>query len=304
MKFEFMIIHAHKFSIERMSLMFDVSRSGYYRFAKAPVSQRARENELLLEKIQKAHKKSRQTYGSPRIQAEIEAQGDYYSRKRVARIMQKEGIQAKMKKRFKKTTKVNPKAEAAPNLLNQNFAADKPNQRWVADITYIATAQGWLYVAAVLDLFSRRIVGLAMCARMTSDLVISALKQALIHRNPEQGLMHHSDKGCQYTSREFQKVLKTNGIIVSMSGTGNCYDNAVMESFFHTLKTEHVHFEHYLTRQQAKLSIFEYVEVFYNRERLHSTLGYRTPAQFEEKGRGPLNPGIFKDMIHARPEIF
>ena len=279
-----------------MSLMFDVSRSGYYRFTKAHVSKRAKENELLLEKIKKVHIKSRQTYGSPRIQAELKSQGFYCSRKRVARLMHQAGIQAKMKKQFKKTTKVNPKAKGAPNLLNQNFAADKPNQLWVADITYIATAQGWLYVAAVLDLFSRRIVGLAMSERMTSDLVISALKQALIHRNPDEGLVHHSDKGCQYTSKEFQKLLKKNGITVSMSGTGNCYDNAVMESFFHTLKTEHVRFEHYVTREQAKLSIFEYVEVFYNRKRLHSTLGYLAPAQYEEKMACPLYPGIFKNI--------
>ncbi len=284
--------------------MFDVSRSGYYRFAREIVSKRVKENEILLEKIKKAHVKSRQTYGSPRIQAEIKSQGDYYSRKRIARLMQQEGIQAKMKKRFKKTTKVNPKAKVAPNLLNQNFAADKPNQRWVADITYIATAQGWLYVAAVLDLFSRRIVGLAMSERMTSELVINALKQALTHRNPEQGLMHHSDKGCQYTSKNFQDLLKENKITVSMSGTGNCYDNAAMESFFHTLKTEHVHFEHYRTREQAKLSIFEFVEVFYNRQRLHSTLGYLAPVEYEKKRLCPLNPGIFKDMGTSSPAIF
>lgn len=284
--------------------MFDVSRSGYYRFAKATPSKCTKENEVLLEKIKKVHRNSRQTYGSPRIQAEIISQGDYYSRKRIARLMQQEGIQAKMKKRFKKTTVTNPKAKAAPNLLNQNFAADEPNQRWVADITYVATGQGWLYVAAVMDLFSRRIVGLAMSERMTSELVISALKQALTHRSPKQGLMHHSDKGCQYTSKNFQELLKENNIIVSMSGTGNCYDNAAMESFFHTLKTEHVHFENYMTREQAMLSIFEYVEVFYNRQRLHSTLGYLSPAVYETKGLCPLNPGIFKDMIHASPSIF
>jgi transposase InsO family protein len=296
--------YAHKFSIERMTQMFDVSRSGYYRFAKATPSKCTKENEVLLEKIKKVHRNSRQTYGSPRIQAEIISQGDYYSRKRIARLMQQEGIQAKMKKRFKKTTVTNPKAKAAPNLLNQNFAADEPNQRWVADITYVATGQGWLYVAAVMDLFSRRIVGLAMSERMTSELVISALKQALTHRSPKQGLMHHSDKGCQYTSKNFQELLKENNIIVSMSGTGNCYDNAAMESFFHTLKTEHVHFENYMTREQAMLSIFEYVEVFYNRQRLHSTLGYLSPAVYETKGLCPLNPGIFKDMIHASPSIF
>jgi putative transposase len=295
--------HAHKFTIERMSQMFDVSSSGYYRFIKNKPSKRTKENEGLLEKIKTAHQKSRHTYGSPRIQAELQLQGDYYSRKRVARLMKQEGLEAKMKKRFKKTTITNPKAKTAPNLLNQNFTANRPNQRWVADITYVATAQGWLYVAAVLDLFSRRIVGLAMSERMSSELVISALKQAITHRNPGQGLMHHSDKGCQYTSKNFQELLKENNIIVSMSGTGNCYDNAAMESFFHTLKTEHVHFEHYLTREQAMVSIFEYIEVFYNRQRLHSTLGYLAPAQYENNGLCPLNPGIFSDMIHTSPSI-
>lgn len=217
--------------------------------------------------------------------------------------MQQEGIQAKMKKRFKKTTVTNPKAQAAPNLLSQDFTAQRANQRWVADITYVATAQGWLYVAAVMDLFSRRIVGLVMSERMTSDLVINALKQAITHRRPEHGLMHHSDKGCQYTSTNFQALLKENNIIASMSGTGNCYDNAAMESFFHTLKTEHIHFEHYKTREQAKRSIFEYVEVFYNRQRLHSTLGYLSPAAYEIKQNYSLNDQEFKRLTHASSSI-
>ena len=186
--------------------------------------------------------------------------------------MKKVGIMAKMKKKFKVTTKANPKAKAAPNLLKQNFTAEQPNQRWVADITYVWTLEGWLYVACVLDLFSRKIVGLAMKDRMTDDLVIAALEQALVSRNSSTGLMHHSDRGSQYTSHDFQKKLAQHNITASMSGTGNCYDNAAMESFFHTLKTEHVYFERYQTREQAKNSIFEYIEVFYNRQRRHSTL--------------------------------
>lgn len=249
-------------------------------------------------KIKLIHAKSRETYGSPRIHATLPLEGETCSRNRIARLMKKSGIQAKMKKRFKITTKVNPKAKAAPNVLNRDFTAMKPNQRWVADITYVATAEGWLYVAAVLDLYSRRIVGLSMNERITTSLVRNALEQALIHRKPQPGLMHHSDKGCQYTSQEFQALLKAHQIIISMSGTGNCYDNAAMESFFHTLKTEH-----YLTREQAKQSIFEYVEVFYNRQRLHSTLGYVTPNDFETKGRCPLNPGIFKDMIRLNHSL-
>lgn len=272
-----------EFSVERMSKVFKVSRSGYYKFVKSRVSNYTKENERLLEDIKMIHEKSRQTYGSPRVHAQLKEQGENCSRKRVARIMQRAGLQAKMRKRFKVTTKVNTKAKVASNLLKQNFTAERPNQRWVADITYIATAQGWLYVAAVLDLFSRHIVGLAMSERMTTELISSALRQAVIHRKPIVGLVHHSDKGSQYTSTDFNIQLKKYGMVSSMSGTGNCYDNAAMESFFHTLKTEHVYFEHYQTREQAKQSIFEYIEVFYNRKRRHSTLGYLAPATFEKQ---------------------
>ena len=232
-------------------------------------------------KIQAIYEASRQTYGSPRIHAELKEQGETCSRQRVARIMKQAGIVAKMTKKFKVTTKKNPKAKTAPNLLQQDFTAEQPNRRWVADLTYISTLEGWLYVAVVLDLFSRRIVGLAMGDRMTDDLVLAALEQALIHRNPLPGLLHHSDQGSQYTSHDFQKMLAKHQITASMSGKGNCYDNAAMESFFHTLKTEHVYFERYQNRDQAKHSIFEYIEVFYNRQRRHSTLNYKTPLTFE-----------------------
>lgn len=283
MKYQFMQQHEDEFSLKRMAHVFNVSRSGYYRFIKGTLSGRARENMRLLTKIKEVHADSRKTYGSPRIYAALAKQGETCSRRRVARLMRQVGLQAKMRKRYKLTTRANPKATAAPNLLQQDFTAKMPNQRWVTDITYVATAEGWLYVAAVLDLFSRRIVGLGMSERMTVDLVLSALNQAVVHRQPTEGLMHHSDKGSQYTSKNFQKQLATYRMITSMSGTGNCYDNAAMESFFHTLKTEHVYFEHYTTREQAKQSIFEYVEVFYNRKRLHSTLGYYSPMAFEKK---------------------
>ena len=279
--------------------MLDVSRSAYYKFIRTAQSTRAEERKRLLKLIKEIYAKNRRTYGSPRIHAALIAKEETCSRQMVASIMRKDGIQAKMKKRFKVTTKVNPKAPAAPNILNREFSATKANERWVADITYVATAEGWLYVAAVLDLYSRKIVGLAMSDRITKELVTAAMKQALHHRKPMPGLLHHSDKGCQYTSHNFQNLLKMNNITVSMSGTGNCFDNAVMESFFHTLKTEHVYFENYLTREQARVSVFEYVEVFYNRQRLHSTLGYLTPEEFELNGRCPLNPGIFNDMMHS-----
>ena len=281
--------HRDIFSIEKMSDIFNISRSAYYQFIQAVSSKRSLENKRLIEKIKLIHTESRKTYGSPRIHAELRSQGETCSRKRVARLMKKAGIEAKMKKRFKVTTKANPKAKVAPNLLNQNFTADAPNQRWVADFTYVSTQEGWLYVATVLDLFSRRIVGLAMSERMTTSLVSGALQQALLHRKPPVNLIHHSDRGSQYTSHDFQKLLKKHGIIASMSGAGNCYDNATQESFYHTLKTEHIFFEWYETRQQAKESIFEYVEVFYNRKRSHSTLGYLSPDMFEKQWRQKQN---------------
>jgi len=296
MKYELMQKYASEFSIERMSDVFNVSRSGYYASINAKPSARTQENERLYQTIKKIHGTSRQTYGSPRIFSELRATGEACSRRRVAKIMKNNGIAAKMKKRFKVTTRANPRAVPAPNLLQQNFTADAPNQRWVADFTYVATEEGWLYVAAVLDLFSRRIVGLSMSDRMTDNLVISALQQAIHHRQPDKGLIHHSDRGSQYTSQDFQDLLKKYCIIASMSGVGNCYDNAAIESFFHTLKTEHVYFECYKTREQAKQSIFEYVEVFYNRKRRHSTLGYVSPMVFENHWRQPI--GVSLSSVH------
>lgn len=233
-------------------MLFEISRSSYYRFIHAALSARAQEDERLLVKIKAIHQASRQTYGSPRISAELRAMGKTCSRKRVARIMKVAGIATKMKKRFKVTTRANPKAIPAPNLLKQDFTAHAPNQRWVADFTYFAMQEGWLYVATVLDLFSRRIIGLAMSDRMTTNLVANALQQALTHRKPPADLIHHSDRGSQYTSADFQDLLKRYHINPSMSGVGNCYDNAAMESFYHTLKTEHVYFEYYKTREEAK----------------------------------------------------
>jgi len=296
MKYEFMQMHESDFSIERMSAVLNISRSGYYKYIHTKPSARAQENERLYQAIRKIHDASRQTYGSPRIFSELREAGEKCSRKRVAKIMKKNGIAAKMKKRFRVTTRSNPQAIAAPNLLKQDFVAAKPNQRWVADLTYVATEEGWLYVAAVLDLFSRRIVGLSMSERMTSDLVVSALQQAITHRKPDKDLMHHSDRGTQYTSQAFQDLLNKYCIIASMSGSGNCYDNAAMESFFHTLKTEHVYFEFYKTREEARQSIFEYVEVFYNRKRRHSTLGYVSPMVFENHWRKEV--GISLLSVH------
>ena len=245
MKFQFMKDHKDEFKTERMSSVFKVSRSGYYKFIARSLSGREQENDRLLSKIKSSYKSSRGTYGSPRVCSELKASGETCSRKRVARIMKKHDMTAKMKKRFKVTTKANPNEIPAPNLLNQDFIVKEPNKRWVADFTYVDTKEGWLYVAAVMDLFSRRIVGLAMSDRMKDDLVMAALQQALMHRQPDAGLIHHSDRGSQYTSKDFKDLLIKYCIIASMSGSGNCYDNAVIESFFHTLKTEHIYFERY-----------------------------------------------------------
>lgn len=270
-------------TVREMARTLEVSCSGYYRHCQAKVSQRQQENEQLLRIIRQVFLNSRQTYGSPRIQAELREQGYSCSRPRVARLMKQAGLMAKMSRLFKVTTRVNPQAIAAPNLLQQDFTAPAPNEKWAADISYIRTLEGWLYIAVVLDLFSRKVVGLGMSESLETPLVLHALEQALQRRQPSGSLYHHSDKGCQYTSQAFQQLLAKNNMICSMSGTGNCFDNAVVESFFHTLKTECVYLERYDSRDQAKRSIFNYIEVFYNNERRHSTLGYLSPAEFERR---------------------
>lgn len=269
------------FCIKKMAEVLEVSCSGYYDFLSKGKSKRELESERLKEKIENIHKASREVYGSPRIHAEMKKQGECCSRKRVAKLMRQEKIQAKMRKKWKKTTKQNKKAKPSPNHLNQNFEVENPNKVWVSDITYIATQEGWLYVAIVMDLFSRKVVGLSMGDKLQTNLVTRALNQAILHRDTKKGLMHHSDKGCQYTSKEFKELTEKYGIKLSMSGTGNCYDNAVAESFFHTLKTEHTNFCNYRIREEAKNSIFDYIETFYNQKRLHSTLGYLSPVDFE-----------------------
>lgn len=284
MRFAFMRTHSEEFPIEKMAEIFKVSRCGYYEFLKRKPSKRATDNKGLIEEIKNIHKQSRGTYGSPRVYAELKKRGKKCSRKRVAKLMQTEKIQAKMRKRWKITTKPSKKAvEVAPNHLEQQFVTEAPNRVWVSDITYVWTEEGWLYVASILDLFSRKVVGLSMGEKLETKLVTGALNQALHHRSPEEGLIHHSDRGSQYTSAEFKEFTKRHGICLSMSAKGHCYDNAVAESFFHTLKTEEVHLKHYRTREEAKLSVFEYIEVFYNRERLHSTLGYESPEGYEKR---------------------
>jgi transposase InsO family protein len=231
--------------------------------------------------IKESHKDSRGTYGSPRITKDLQAMGTQCSENRVARLMKNNGIVGKAKKKFKATTNSKHNLAVAENLLKQNFAAQNPNTIWVSDITYIWTLEGWLYLAVILDLYSRQVVGWAMSDRLTSDFVIKALYQAIGRRNPGSCCIFHSDRGVQYASADFRDVLNSHGFIQSMSRKGNCYDNAVAESFFHTLKTEHVYDYRYDTRAEARQSIFDYIEIFYNRQRRHSALGYRSPISFE-----------------------
>jgi putative transposase len=237
------------------------------------------------------HAASRGVYGSPKIHQQLRQEGWRCSRKRVIRLMRQANLCAKRQRCFKRSTRRNPAHPVAPNQLKQRFVAACPNQIWLADLTFIPTDEGWLYLATVMDLFSRRIIGWAMAARMTDELSQQALRMALLQRPVSpQPLLHHSDQGSQYTSAAYQRLLAAHHIQVSMSGVGNCYDNAPMESFFSLLKMELVYHERYATRQAAKTSIFDYIEVFYNRQRMHSALGYLSPDQFEQQclaRRGP-----------------
>jgi len=264
-----------------MAKALDVSTSGYYAWQKRPESSRGRENRRLAVEIKAVHAASRQTYGSPRIQAELAAKGIACSRGRVARLMKHQGLRAKQKRRFRMTTDSKHSLPVAPNRLNRRFEAERPNQAWLADITYIPTREGWLYLATMLDLHSRRIVGWSMSKSLKRQLVIDALLMAIWQRKPDKGLLHHSDRGSQYCSQEYQNILKKHGIACSMSGKGDCWDNAPMESFFHTLKTELIHHRNYKTRQEARSDIFNYIESFYNPKRRHSSLGYRSPTEYE-----------------------
>ena len=259
-----------------------VSRSGYHAWRVRVVSRRRQRREALAVQIRAVHADSRRRYGSPRVHEALAAQGARVCANTVAKVMREQGLRAKSRPKYvPRTTDSAHDRPLAPNVLARQFTAEAPNRTWVGDITYIATDEGWLYLAAVLDLFSRRIVGWAMADHLRTDLVRDALTMALVGRRPEAGLLHHSDRGVQYASDEYQGLLARHRITVSMSGRGDCWDNAVMESFWATLKTELVHHEHYATQEEARQSIFEYIEVFYNRKRLHSSLGYVSPEAFE-----------------------
>ena len=265
-----------------MCKVLEVSRSGYYAWRKRPSSARKMANQELLQAIRKVHQESHEIYGSPRITEELHHQGWICGENRVARLMREHDIRANAARRFHATTRRNPAHVAAPNLLRRNFTASRPDEIWLADITYIPTQEGWLYLAAMLDLYSRRIVGWAMSERMTETLTLRALRMALQQRRPASTLLHHSDQGRQYTSGSYQELLKNHAIQVSMNGVGTWYDNAPMESFFGSLKAERVHHVSYATRWEARRDLFDYIESFYNRRRLHSSLGYQSPVAFEQ----------------------
>ena len=276
----------NRYRVRMMCGLLNVSRSGYYAWRARPESPRAKRDRELMPKIRRAHARSKGVYGSPRVHAELAADGVRVGRHKVARLMRLARLRGCPKRRFRVTTQRDPSHPVAKNLLRRNFSADAPNQRWASDITYISTHQGWLYLAVVMDLYSRRIVGWSMSRWMSRRIVLAALRMAIDARQPEGALIHHSDRGGQYTSDDFRDALARHGIECSMSSSGNCYDNAVVESFFGLLKRERVNRVRYRTRDEARADVFDYIEVFYNRKRRHGYLGNISPADFEERSTG------------------
>ncbi len=274
------------YPVRMMCRLLEVSASGYYAWCARPESARAQRDRALMSEIRRIHEASKGVYGSPRVHAELLGEGLRVGRHKVARLMRLERLRGCPKRRFRATTQREPSHPVAENLLQQDFTAVAPNQRWAADITYISTAQGWLYLAVVMDLYSRRIVGWSMSRWMSRHLVVDALRMALAARRPGGPLIHHSDRGGQYTSDDFRDELAKHGIACSMSASANCYDNAVVESFFGLLKRERVNRVRYRTRDQARADLFEYIEVFYNRKRRHGSLGNVSPVDFEEQSAG------------------
>lgn len=289
MKFQFIAEQSHEDSITLLCQALEVSESGYYAWRSRPVSQRCREDAKLSAEIQQVFLDHHQVYGSPRIHAVLEGRGIHCSRKRVVRLMQQLGLSAQTKRSRKPTTKSDPRARFAPNLLNRELSAEEPNTTWVTDTKAVETSEGWLYLAVILDLFSRLVVGWAMAATEDEQLVELALRMALVNRQPPAGLLHHSDRGSECTSDRYLALLAELGIQVSMSRTANCYDNAVMEAFFASLTKECTDRAHFKTRQEARSAIFEYLECFYNPVRFHSTLPYVSPIAFEQANQSKMS---------------
>lgn len=275
--------HDRRYPIRLMCRALAVSAAGYYAWRVRPESTRSVSARTVLSAIRVIHRESRETYGSPSIWDALIKQGHRIGEHRVARLMRQDGIRAKTVKKWRATTQSHHRFPVATNTLNRQFTVASPNRVWAGDITYVWTAEGWLYLAVVLDLYSRTVIGWAMGTRLIGDLAERALIMALANRIPATGLLHHSDRGSQYAATSYQRLLGEYGIITSMSRTGNCWDNACVESFFGTLKRELVYHRHYATREDAKQDLFEYIEVFYNRKRRHSTLGYVSPAEYEAR---------------------
>ena len=274
--------HRGQFPIQLMCRVLHVSSSGYYAWRKRPLQVNEMDS-VLIEKIKTIYTKSKRRYGSPRVYRKLRQQGIHCSQKRVARLMREHNLRARRRRRFKVTTNSKHALPVARNVLDRRFEVKMPNARWTADITYIWTSQGWLYLAIVMDLFSRRIVGWSMQETMERSLVLSALNMAIKARKPPSGLLHHSDRGSQYACGDYQELLRQAGCRCSMSRKGNCWDNAPAESFFSTLKMELVHERKWATRREARIEIFEFIEVWYNRQRIHSSLGYLSPVDYEVK---------------------
>lgn len=283
MKYRFMEEHCGAHNVGKMARTLKVSRSGYYAWGVRPRSERDRYDEELLEAIREIQKDCRHRYGSPRVTKKLQRQGYRVGHNRVARLMRENGLGACQRRRYRSTTDSKHNLPVAENLLNRKFDVAEANRVWASDITYCATADGWLYLCTVIDLYSRKIIGWSISTRMKTDLVLQAFMMALMRRRPPKGVIFHSDRGSQYCSHAFRERIEGHGFLQSMSRKGDCWDNAPAESFFKTLKSELCGYRAFGSRKEARLAIFEYIEVFYNRERLHSSLGYLTPAEYEER---------------------
>lgn len=281
MKYAFVKVYRQQYTVRALCRTLGISRSGYYHWLSREPSKRQQTDNHLTEKIHCIHRKSHETYGTLRVWQQLKSESIACGRDRVARLRREAGLQTRRRKRFKITTFSRYTPGIAPNLLARQFNVDAPNKAWVGDVTFIPTREGWLYLATMIDLHSRKVVGWSMSDRNNVALACSALEMAIETRKPKPGLIHHTDRGNLYTSYKYQKILKVHGMIPSMSRKGDCYDNAVAESFFASLKIEWIFYKDYRTRREAKSDIFKYIEIFYNRQRLHQTLGYQAPEQYE-----------------------
>jgi putative transposase len=285
MRFRLIDAAKEEFPVRRLCKVLGVSQSGYFAWRSRPACRRQRDDLVLLAHVRSAFRLSNETYGRPRMTRELQDQGLHVGRRRTARLMRENGLRARQPRRFKRTTDSLHAFPVAPNLIEQDFAAERPDEKWGSDLSYIWTREGWLYLAVVIDLYARRVVGWAVSDRLHKELALAALRRALVVRRPSAGLIHHSDRGSQYCSTEYQAELRKHGILISMSGKGNCYDNAMVETFFKTLKSELVWRTAFQTRAEASEALARYIDGFYNPVRRHSALDFISPAQFERAAK-------------------